>query len=420
MKCRFAESILATVILAGLYAVPASAAEKSYELTINAGPADRTNAPVRTLIELPADLANAKTAILTDESGKKYPGQLTAPGLTKPSAKAGTGVRQLHFILPALEKGKTLKLTATISTAAAPGDCFAWKDTPGDNAELSYAGKPVLRHMYKALDDSTKDAREQTYKVFHHLYDPAGTQLVTKGAGGQYSHHRGLFFGFNRITYGEGIKVDTWHCGGDAHQSHEGFLAQEAGPVLGRHLVAVDWHGKGKQVFAKEQRELTVYRVHGGHLVEFASHLVSTVGKVKLDGDPQHAGFQFRAAQEVAEKTKKETCYLRPDGKGKPGETRNWPGMKDKTTNLPWNAMSFLVGGKRYTAAYLDHPANPKEARYSERDYGRFGSYFEYELDEGKDLWVNYRVWLQDGEMELPQVAALSADFTQPVEVTVR
>ena len=32
--------------------------------------------------------------------------------------------------------------------------------------------------------------------------------------------------------------------------------------------------------------------------------------------------------------------------------------------DLPWNVMSFVVGGKRYTAAYLDRPENPKEARY--------------------------------------------------------
>ena len=48
--------------------------------------------------------------------------------------------------------------------------------------------------------------------------------------------------------------------------------------------------------------------------------------------------------------------------------------------DLPWNAMSFVLGGQRYTVAYLDHPNNPKEARYSERNYGRFGSYFEREV----------------------------------------
>jgi hypothetical protein len=146
------------------------------------------------------------------------------------------------------------------------------------------------------------------------------------------------------------------------------------------------------------------------------------VGKVRLDGDPQHAGFQFRAAQEVAAGDQKLTYYLRPDGRGAPGETRNWDHKtrRPDCVNLPWNAMSFVVGGKRYTAVYLDHPANPKEARYSERTYGRFGSYFVYELDGQRPLEIQYRLWLQEGEMTAEQASALSADFAAPVETQVR
>ena len=80
--------------------------------------------------------------------------------------------------------------------------------------------------------------------------------------------------------------------------------------------------------------------------------------------------------------------------------------------------MSFVLG-KRYTVAYLDHPKNPKEARYSEREFGRFGSYFEYTIDEGKPLTVSYRLWLQEGLMKLEEVAALSRNFVEPVKVTV-
>ena len=81
--------------------------------------------------------------------------------------------------------------------------------------------------------------------------------------------------------------------------------------------------------------------------------------------------------------------------------------------------MSFGLGGRRYTVAYLDHPANPKEARFSERDYGRFGSYFESTIDEGRPLTVHYRLWLQEGLMRPEDVAALSHDFIDPVRVTV-
>jgi hypothetical protein len=86
---------------------------------------------------------------------------------------------------------------------------------------------------------------------------------------------------------------------------------------------------------------------------------------------------------------------------------------------MPWNAMSFVLGGKRYTVAYLDRPENPKEARFSEREYGRFGSYFEYTIEKDKPLTVNYRLWLQEGLMKPEEVAALSANFVEPVNVTM-
>jgi hypothetical protein len=82
--------------------------------------------------------------------------------------------------------------------------------------------------------------------------------------------------------------------------------------------------------------------------------------------------------------------------------------------------MSFLLDGKRYTVAYLNSPTNPKPSRFSERDYGRFGCYFVYELTERTPLVVNYRVWLQDGEMTREQVQALYNEFTAPPRAKVK
>ena len=233
-------------------------------------------------------------------------------------------------------------------------------------------------------------------------------------------HHRGIFYGFNRITYGAGKRADTWHCTDGAFQQHERFLASEEGPVLARHRVEISWHGKDA-AFAKEERELTVYNVSGGHLIEFASQLRSTSGRVQIDGDPQHAGFQFRAHNDVDAYTTNETIFIRPDGVGKRGETRNWdPQTRQGPVNMPWNAMSFVLGGKRYTVAYLDRPENTKEARFSEREYGRFASFFEYTIEKDKPLTVNYRLWLQEGLMNPEEIAALWAQFVEPVKVTVQ
>jgi hypothetical protein len=287
--------------------------------------------------------------------------------------------------------------------------------------------------MYRPYDPSTPEARDRTYKVFHHLYDPEGKRLVTNGGQADlqpgekqkfhFPHHRGLMFAYMRCTYGDGkgTTADTWHAKpGDTHESHEGFAKVEVGELLGRHRVLVDWHGPKKEVFAKEERELTVYNVPGGTLVDFVARLKTTGGTVKLDGDPQHAGFQFRAHNDVAMKTAGQTYYVRPDGKGEPGKTRNWDSKKKAPVNLPWDAMSFVLDGQRYTTAYLNHPSNPGESRWSERDYGRFGCYFPYELTPERPLVVRYRVWLQNGEMTVPDVAALHTNFVEPPTVTVK
>src|SRR5205085_1281801 len=148
--------------------------------------------------------------------------------------------------------------------------------------------------------------------------------------------------------------------------------------------------------FAREVREVTAIRLPEGTLIEWASTLTTTLPNVQLDGDPQHAGFHFRANQVVAHKTKPFTYFLRPDGKGKLGDTRNWdPQTQTGPVNLPWDAMSFEIGDQRYTVLYMDHPDNPKPARGSERDYGRLGNYFAYELTPQKPLQVRYRIWVQ-------------------------
>ena len=72
---------------------------------------------------------------------------------------------------------------------------------------------------------------------------------------------------------------------------------------------------------------------------------------------------------------------------------------------------------RRYRMAYLDRPTNPKEARFSERDYGRFGSYFVTTVTKEKPLLVDYRVWLQTGQMKPEEVAALDGSFVEPVKV---
>jgi hypothetical protein len=417
-----------TALTLSLLYLPAAPAAQTVEFTVSAGKHDRANEPVRVPVSLDAKTpAHPAIEIKDDKGGVVAVGQLAFPGLATERIKGSEGKqrRDFYFVLPELKAGKSLSLKAVISDSPRPeaeGD-FVFHAGHGKGerwTELRQGARPVWRYMQSAYDDSSKEARDKTFKVFHHVYDPKGERFLTNGAGGKFPHHRGLFYGFAKTSYGKN-NVDIWHCTKDTHQAYAGDGFLSVGPVLGRMIHEINWNGVGKKTFAKEDRDLTAYNVPGGTLLDFASKLTPTGDPVKLDGDPQHAGFHFRAANEVNDKTAKQTIYIRPDGTDKPGATRNWDGKKNtKHVNLPWLAMSFLLGEKRYTVAYLDRPDNPKEARFSERDYGRFGSYFVTTVTKEKPLLVRYRIWVQEGQMTPDEVRAKSVAFVEPVEVKVK
>ena len=79
--------------------------------------------------------------------------------------------------------------------------------------------------------------------------------------------------------------------------------------------------------------------------------------------------------------------------------------------NLPWKSQCIIVGKNRYTTVYLDHPNNPKPAFYSERDYGRFGSYFKTEITPKQPLKVRYRLIINQGEKTVKECQVLSNNF---------
>jgi len=411
-------------------------AQDRMELTITGGKEDAKNIPTIVPLEVSPTWAKVKHVTLKQVGDKKeIIGQLMAPGLLTEGIESKNKTllrRDLVFIDPLKKAGSKREFTLDPSQPdnSIKNEYHWLESTAGHFTELRHGDQSILRYMHLPYDNSSEANRNKSYKVFHHLFDPTGSRLVTNGGESDpdsvgkkllYPHHRGLMFAFNKITYGNGTSADTWHAKPkDTHQSHEGILSADGGLVAGRQRVAIDWHGPKNAVFAKEEREVTVYNIGGGTLLDFVTRLKTAGGKVRLDGDPQHAGFQFRASNDVADKTAKETYYLRPDGKGKLGETRNWDPKNKGPINLPWDAMSFVFDNRRFTVAYIDHPDNPGEKRYSERDYGRFGCYSEYELTPDNPLVLHYRIWLQNGEMTSDEVQALRTNFISPPNVSVK
>jgi hypothetical protein len=132
--------------------------------------------------------------------------------------------------------------------------------------------------------------------------------------------------------------------------------------------------------------------------IDWSTELLSQRGRIELDGDRQHAGFQFRAAQEVAENTS--ARYIRPEGFHDQAEAYEVGDSGDppRHINLNWLAMTFPVEGARYTVEYFEDPSLPKPSLYSERPYGRFGAFFRATLEQDKPLSMRYRLRVSAGE----------------------
>jgi len=254
--------------------------------------------------------------------------------------------------------------------------------------------------MY-AYDTSREQRRFETNKPFLHVFDAPGENLLTNGPDGVhlylkdkilYPHHRGIFIGWSRLEFA-GSRHDFWGMGGGPVQVHQKFLELVAGPVLARSTALIQWNDKDGQLIIAEQRQTAVFRQADPTilLLEFRTELKAVGGDVFLNGDPEHAGFHYRAHNDVASGSKevKATYLLHNDGVDP---------KKDK--DLPWAAMFYGLNNRQYGVLLMDHSSNPRPTIYSAyRDYGRFGAFFTRTIRSGETLKLCYRIWIVGGEM---------------------
>jgi hypothetical protein len=276
---------------------------------------------------------------------------------------------------------------ALLTSSALAESKYEFKDTAGDHLDVLRDGKTLARWMY-GHDVSTPDARALTYKPYLHVFDGEGAAPITKGPGGEFTHHRGLFLGWMKIGV-NGKKYDRWHMvGGD--QIHEKFLTQTADEKKASFTSRILWTGEKPDVnILEESRTLTFLPAHipAFQMIDMTSVITAVAGDTTIDGDPEHAGLQFRPADEV---DRTATVYTYPVANAQP----------HKDLDYPWVAESFTLAGKRHSVIYLSHPDNPKGAFTSAyRNYGRFGQFFKTEIPKGKDLTLKVRLLFVEGEI---------------------
>jgi len=292
-------------------------------------------------------------------------------------------------------------------------DGMSFRDNAGRSLDVLADGKPLLRYMYD-FDSSTSQRRFETYKPFLHVYD--GMQRLTNGPDGQseyladgiqFPHHRGVFVGWNKIGF-EGKRYDLWHMPNVA-QVHQRFEEKSAEGNVATFVSVVHWNDPDGEPVLVERRHITARRLDDPTVVllDWRSDLTAVRGDVALDGDPEHAGVQYRAHNDV--------------GTG-PNEDRaqylfHRDGIDPRTDkDLPWVTLSHGLAGRRYWVQQMNHPDNPKETVFSAyRDYGRFGAFFTGTIDKDRTLTLRYRFQIGRGPTPSRQeLAARYAEYASP------
>jgi hypothetical protein len=237
-----------------------------------------------------------------------------------------------------------------------------------------------------------------TCKPYHHIYAPDG-RLLSKGLGGLFEHHRGMFIGWNQITAGKET-WDVWHCRKGEVMRHEGYgTPAELGLVGDWQVAKVSWRDGKDNVLLREQRAMKADAIAPGTtrfdvVIELAAEV-----PLKLGSDPQHSGHQFRALQQFAEQDAVPTRYLRPaTAKAQP---------EDVWTDCDWLAQVLPFADGAVTILRVEHAGNPSPVLSSTRPYGRFGTTFACDLVPNKPLRLHYTYLVVLGELDAARCAAL-------------
>ncbi|MEZ5964017.1 MAG: DUF6807 family protein [Planctomycetota bacterium] len=423
----------ACLALAPTLTLPRLAAQTvTLPVRVRAGAVERQGSPAVASFAWPDELVDALaacetdlpvpwTASLTQQDGH----HVACEVLGVPTSEGSPAHGELRFVVESMpadsERAYRLQLGAQrgeqgSQQGSQQGGTFS-TDLDGDARELRRGDTPLLRHEF-AFD---RDDFERTSKPIWHLYVPGTDVLLTKGVGGEYSHHRGLFLGWNKTTVGE-HRFDFWHCP-TAGLRHTGYdLRREVqSAVRGEVSTGTHWISPLDEPIVRDRRRLTFWRSaamagDGGAeprtLLDVAVEL-SADQLVALRGDPQHAGFQIRIADEVAQR--KDARYVRP-ASAKGGENDVW-------TDCPWVAGLFRVQDHDVAVLHMSHPSNPTPMSYSTRDYGRFGSFFEADIAPDTPLTLRYRLLIlslgKESDVSVERFARVYADYVQPLAVSV-
>lgn len=390
------------LLLAAGLGAGVSAQAQTYTATVTAGKYDYKEVPVSVVVP-------ASSAAGEGGSGEAASCQ---------AEPAGDGTVRLTWIVRDLKQGqsRTYRLTPA---KASPGSGVELKQNGGN---LDFLVNGTLFTRYDTTTGPTKP-------YFYPLNGPTGKPVVRRwpmenvpGETTDHPHHRGLWF-----THGEMNDVDFWTEGPAKGKTiHTAYEAAESGPVYGRMRAKTDWVTPEGRKIAEDVRDVRVYNVQNGCLMDFAI-TVKAVGGPLVWGDTKEGTFSIRVADS-----------LRPNlGKGKVGEGRivNAAGHKDGDTwgkAAAWCDYYGPIDGETVGIAVFDSPSNLRHpTTWHVRDYGLFAvnPFGLHDFDpakkndrhagdlttpEGQTVTWSYRIFIHKGSTDAAGIPAVWNAYAEP------
>jgi hypothetical protein len=240
-----------------------------------------------------------------------------------------------------------------------------------------------------------------------------------EGESRDHPHHRSFWF-----TFGDVNGIDFWSENTAAGKIVTHSLdTVESGGVYGTIRTTNDWIAPDGHKVCEDQRELEIYRVASGQMLDFSVTVKATNGPVTF-GDTKEGMLGFRVADSMTVDSKQ-------------GHIENSRGDKDKNAwgkQAEWCDFYGPVDGKTVGVAIMDHPTSFRYPTYwHARTYGLFGANpfglkdftgdktkdGSYTIPSGEEITFRYRLLIHRGTAREAGIAQAYDAFVHPPAVSM-
>jgi len=248
---------------------------------------------------------------------------------------------------------------------------------------------------------------------FHPLNTPSG-ERITDIAPPDHRDHRGVFFAWQNLEFHRPNAVvagDFWGWGRFAPT--EGRLIQNrelrlvnSSATAAELAIRNEWTVNGENMMNESLTAITT-ESHDARVLDLIWTFTS-------DGDVVVRKAAFTG---LCVRCRKDGVYWLSDKNGKvdlpdSNATRpelNWP-------SADWYAHTIaLASGKTITAALVDHPSNPRSTWHEPRSVSFLNpcvsALGDLKIPAGRPLVLRYRLIAKDGEVNIPDMNALAAEW---------